>query len=496
MIECALCRAENEEDAVICVGCGRPLPARRDLPGVAQGPPSEPAAGAPAPAGPGLAFSLSHVPRRAAVGRPEQAAAGSSSPQAPPAPPPPPAPVPASPTPSSAGTDTPPRTAAKPEKVEPTAAGGGSTAAEDDGSLSKFLEELDRRHRTISVIGNSDVGKTFFINQAAEFATALKGLGHDKFELAPDTGSELAGEEDKPREQGPDIRVDVTRQIWIHELNHTETERSFRFIDIPGEWVNRVTNPERAAGEKDEQRFRKLYPALGGSDALILIIPCHYVFDSKQNYKARKAAELLNGVRRVSNVIANAERKHGDLRAAIEAILGWSEDELRTQLDKPAAGKSHKPIVALLSQADRCFGVGEARNPEGIGTRVSEADPMLAAARHLPTLVSQLDANFEDFRVDFLTAAEGQAENDKNLHDRTPSIGVWEPVSWLLDRMALQNMAPAPAGGLLSRLMPRGVARRRAAAERQDAKWAIELRKRGDRRFREALRGSPDAGDD
>lgn len=349
-----------------------------------------------------------------------------------------------------------------------------------------LLEQVDQQRLTIGVIGNFDVGKTFFISQLAEVAKS-KGYTHEKVMIDPNTLLSVAQTTfgATSRDLRESETLPATLNVWVHDFIISEEEDCFRLVDIPGEFFGAALG-DRSVHQTDNGRVAMLYPALGISDAIILVVPSHHVFPTV-DIKARRSVELLGDIRRVSNLLeAMKAERDGDFGAAVEEVLGWDPVTRRARLAQHSQGLSKKPIMALFSQADRCFGIGPAREPRGMGMDLPERDPLLCAARQLPTLVNQLHRGFEDFRIDFLTAAEGQPPESKEFHVGTPCIGVWSPVEWLRQRVAL-HQAAEPARGRLSQLLHRILMTDRLRADERNSGWAIDLRKKADREFRSAL---------
>jgi hypothetical protein len=131
--------------------------------------------------------------------------------------------------------------------------------------------------------------------------------------------------------------------------------------------------------------------------------------------------------------------------------------------------------------------VGPNRDPTGKETDLPENDPFLCAARHLPGLVNHLREGFEDFRVDFLTAAEGQKEGNNQLKVNTPSIGVWTPIDTLLSRIAMREDRRS------HRRIPAFVRKMFLLDMLEDcertSRWAVDIRAAVDPEFGEALDG-------
>jgi hypothetical protein len=357
------------------------------------------------------------------------------------------------------------------------------------GTLARkmLLDEVAEARLTIGVIGNFDVGKTFFINQLAEIARS-KRYSYRKLMIDPRSLQSMAQTTfgAPPRDLRKSETLPATLNVWVHNFIASDKTHSFRVIDIPGEFFGAALGGDNSVDQIDDGRVAMLYPALGISDAIILVIPSHQVFPER-HISAQRSAELLGDIRLVSNLIEAMKEKHGgDLAAAVEDVLSWELQTLKTQMVQLTEGLSKKPTIALFSQADRCFGVGVARSPAGLGMDVPENDPLLCAARQLPTLVNQLRYGFEDFRVDFLTAAEGQPDEDKEFRVGTPSIGVWPPIEWLRQRVALRQAAE-PAHGRLSRLLHRILMTDRLGDDKRNSGWAIELRMNADKEFRSAL---------
>jgi len=360
-----------------------------------------------------------------------------------------------------------------------------------------FLERLTDNRPTIGVIGNFDVGKTFFVQQLIRLAKK-NGYSHEEYKVDSAAGqaagesSELQAARDRagrgrgqPRPKDSD-KIGITLHVWVHDFKGTNDHDHFRVIDIPGEFFAEAMK-KGALRQIDDVRVAMMYPALAGSDALVLIVPAHDAFgeadDPHPDPIAEDSVHLLGNIRQVCNLLERqVSAANNKLKPAIHTVLGWDADTRRAELDKKTDGRSPKPIVALFSQADRCFGIGSTRNAMGHNDRLPEHDPLACAAQHLPGLVNHLRKGFEDFRVDFLTAAEGQERDDKELHLQRPCIGVWQPIVWLKQRIALRRSVRAQGrlAGLLRRALMLGAL---DDCERNSG-WAIETRMKADKQFR------------
>jgi hypothetical protein len=390
------------------------------------------------------------------------------------------------------------RPAAGAEPPDPAETGTASTSDSSGfgpAAREMFLRHLSEPMDTIGVIGNYNVGKTFFIKRVIALAKR-NGYSHEERELNPGSiggnetqvGALTRPSNSKPRKGAPkeSERLGATLNVWVHKFEGAED--SFRLIDMPGEFFLAALEDTKALKRTENNRVAMLYPALACSDALALIVPAHYAFGKSvaEKIEASSAVELLGSIRQISNLLEEVQ-KEGDLSAvqAVERVLAFSGEDLSAEITRRAAGRSAKPIAVLFSQADRCFGSGAARNPSGLDGSLPERDPLLCAARHIPELVNHLRRGFDDFRIDFLTAAEGQKEKDKQLRKDTPSIGVWPPITLLLERIAARR--GQEQSGPLRALLRRWFLLDRLRDCERTSGWAVEIRAKADKEFRAAL---------
>ena len=367
-----------------------------------------------------------------------------------------------------------------------------------------FVEQLAKRQPTIGVIGTINVGKSFLITQATHRGID-EGGDSTKKELDSSllTTETVGGEASVAVDPNIGERLDLTKRVAIHNIQHRT--HPFRLIDFPGEFF--AAAEQGGFSETKNDRIAKMYAALMAADALLFLIPAHEVFGEpgkmSETGKAKRSVAMLSRIRNVSLMLDNElgeERKRRNLApnapdpsdlkgAVVRSIVNWSPEQLAEQLERQESSRCSKSVLVLFSQADRCFGIGAERNANGYNGRLPEHDPMLCAARHLPGLVNQLFHNFDDFKIDFVTAAEGQPHNESTLLFSRPRIGLGNQILWLLNRIAAREEKPPP--GRIDRWL-RPVARGllllgKLEEQERKAGWVVALRAKAEPEFKRAI---------
>ena len=265
--------------------------------------------------------------------------------------------------------------------------------------------------------------------------------------------------------------------IWFHDFIIAEDENCFRYRH-PRRVLQRGARRQKRVAQ--DRRWPRRH-ALSGARHLGCHNPDRPLPSCLPDgqHPSETSVELLGDIRRVSNLLEAVKANHnGDFAAAVEEVLGWDAAMLRTQLTQLSQGLSKKPTMALFSQADRCFGVSPARDPKGVGMDVPEHDPLLCAARNSPPWsISSIVAS----RISGSTSLpppRGQPQDSKDFHVGTPSIGVWPPIEWLRQRVALRQAAE-PERGRFSRLWNRMLKTDRLRDDERTSGWAIDLRIEG-----------------
>lgn len=377
-------------------------------------------------------------------------------------------------------------------------------AFDDDAALTQLTEELDRfpGTPTFVVIGDTSVGKTFYVTMIMHLA---KHRGYNWAHVEIDPAGDGTTRPDRVRRE--DWR---TRKVTIHRFYKADEAdsdfTSFRVIDMPGEFVAEAMKNQFKG--RVSSRERMIFPCLAASQGIVLLIPAPYVFDKARSFEATRAVddaiELAVGVRLICNLLDDAGGAR--VEQAMAAFLNLTQEEraLRVSEDKRPCDK---PFMTLLAQADLLFGPGrEGRAIPADGEWPREDDPMGSAAQEIPALINGLANAFAVFRVDYLTAAEGFDNNFQSIDDlswRTPNLGVWSSVSWMLSqiegggRKSGQHRAITGFGAVGSwaasalRWILKGHFRE---GDARDDRWIIAARKRHDPDFNLAL--NPDSAED
>ncbi|MBV8685264.1 MAG: hypothetical protein JOZ90_16225 [Alphaproteobacteria bacterium] len=402
------------------------------------------------------------------------------------------------------------------------ATGGERKAAEDlgpysEGALALMLEKLRQPATagahipTIVVIGSTKVGKSFFLTQVvrrtqADYQHRVTKIDPAEADL-PDEGDVMrstdAAAEEEGEESGDDI--EITRHVFIHELTTVasdgRSDKIIRLIDLPGEFFQAALEAREKIAAVRIRRVAMLYAALGAAEGIVFLVPGDHVMTATPTARdadiAQKSAVLMGQIRQTCNMMeaavrAEREARGGgsegtadgaaltDLERAVRQLVALETDQVLERMKREGGGRSQKPVVALFSRADLCFGVGEGRSSLGVGGQLREHDPFWCAARYLPPLVRQLKAGFDDFKIDFLTAAEGHSGGTRLAKDAF-CLGELKPIAWLLQRIEARRRPP-PA----SRIPP--LVRKLLLLDigdkyRNGSRWAVEMREKADSEF-------------
>jgi hypothetical protein len=403
--------------------------------------------------------------------------------------------------PSSAERDEPNADAADRPKVVPKAGRGTSETVEtprvsatDKDQIERCLEHLEANPDvdvTITVIGLGNVGKSFFIDKVLDLAPRHHYDTVESYCPADPTLDYKSYVEGKVNGRGSlkaGKRLDVSTLIWMHELSGT-ADKSLRIIDLPGEYFMRSDAKRQVAdlAAVDKERVALIHPPLAAADAVIFVTPAPDMFPAKPE-AVHLAKELFRQIR-ISCNLTDARLNKGDLRERVTTFLEMTRIERRRRM-QALADPAGKPLLVLLSKTDSCLGFRwSKRKAPGQHPTLDERDPMASLALAAPDVVAAARKSFTDFSVDFVTAFEGCKPENKLIAGGEPSIGVWQPIDWLLMRTAKSRTAARvdrrrPTAWL--DLILRG--RMDPALDRRDD-WIIDMRLKGDPEFRARIEG-------
>lgn len=386
---------------------------------------------------------------------------------------------------------------AEAETVIDFAAPPVSETADPDADLKQLLSELGRRaHKTIAVVGSYEVGKTVFISAATQELEARFGLKHKAVEINPQKRRNEAGEKAvQPKVMNrtkldADRPFEITRHIVVHNYRNDATQEHIRIIDIPGEYFFAAMDEEDGLDATGFKQIQLLHPVCAAAEGFILLIPANQVFpppggSQKREKEVSEAPALLQEMSSICSVMDHLGGRD-DFEQAVTRMLALSRDE-RDNLKHKLTGRCERPAMVLLSQADRCFGIGAGRAATTIEDDVCESDPYFSVAGKEPQLIARVNASFKRHRIDFLTAYEG-AHLDP-LPEVRVGFGVWPSLKWMFDAI---RPAPAKKAGRLTGWWERwkeDVMARHDLSDHQDG-WVLDMRKDGDPGFRQRLPGA------
>jgi hypothetical protein len=406
-------------------------------------------------------------------------------------------------------------------KSEPKS--GEDVGPYSEGALKLMLEALrqpeDPRDHipTIVVIGSTSVGKSFFLQQVIRHTQTSfqhRATKIDPGEIdAPDESKVMSESGSEPRERRvpPGDDLPITRNVFIHELTMATEGRKdkvIRLIDLPGEFFKAALDAKHKIAAVGLRRVAMLYAALATAEGVVFLIPSDHILTtdatSDDRRIARESAVLMGQIRQICNMMEVAVLRHreadearisqglagsgvSDVEQAVDEIVRLPVDQILARMKRDGAGRSQKPVVALFSRADLCFGVGEDRSSAGLNGQLREHDPFWCAARYLPQLVGQLKAGFDDFKIDFVTAAEGHI-GDTMLAEDAVSLGELKPIAWLLHRIEMRNrpLMPSRIPWILRKVLLLDIGRRYSDGSR----WAVEMRESVDKEFGHHMKGA------
>lgn len=431
MKRCDNCKWMNPDSAAECINCGK---SNFDNEAVAAGSYSlDPAVPVPSAtkvdlAGfRGVGFVVPPSPGTVKPADPESASLTASTIL----PPPPP---PLTPPPASAANPTPPPPLTPPAPSTGATASGATTTAGTTAPptprdfLLEIKQEFESHHkpRILVFFGYSNTGKSWFILRTKEQAT-----GH---ELGMAKVMPPIYRIDAPGGAAPSVKgreLPTTRGIEVHSLVGSTGSDAWALVDIEGEAFQTAANDQ----------FAKLnvgfLSALAYADALAFVFPASEALaadeaKAEQNItiKADEAKARIEGLMNSINQINALMHYFEEQRAAkvspedaVTAFSGKTDAERAvilagtTSPGAPPRARSRKPVMVLLSKADR-YGQLKAK-PKGESKaasdweRLYDADPYGALARGkgpIKGLLRQINNTFENFHVDFVTAFAGHEE--------------------------------------------------------------------------------------
>lgn len=374
----------------------------------------------------------------------------------------------------------------KPEKISaaPTQVAGAAGKASDgqqsanqnpaDGNQPKIVEvsdveaklrKMSAKGRIILITGHAAAGKTFSVVQAQNQAVKANYVRGDLIKLID--GSSLSD------------TISTTKDVQAVEFRPTGDNQldCLYFIDVPGEWFEFGGGAARFCNT-DDVNIKQLAACACAADGLILVLPGPAVLNvrdvaapgerdgplamtdaqwKEQNQDVTRSLDLLPHLSHLMQALAKLQRhKNLDRIGAFQAFCSLSLEE-RMALPK-GKGKSDIPLFVMVTKADQVFGLDPTNTkfkPQGFAAEIDGTNPWHAIAeanrdRGNRSPIQSFVGNFEAVNIDYSSACPGGAIEESvggiatfEIPEELKGNGwnVWEPVRWLLERIAERKSA-------------------------------------------------------
>ena len=341
-------------------------------------------------------------------------------------------------------------------------------AALDVERVEEDLRKMTLDGHIILITGHAAAGKTFSVTQAQEEACNASYAPGGNIKLI--NGESLG------------LTIDTTKDVQAIQLKPTgdnkfDTKKNLYLIDVPGEFFD-IAKGHAKFSNTDDVRIRQLAACACAADGLILVLPgpaalnmktvasppyidgpCELSNEDweKQNNDVTQSLSLLPHLSHLMQALAVLQRRSNlDRIGAFQAFCALEHPQ-RVALPK-GGGKSEIPLFVLLTKADQIFGLEPANTmftPEGYSEAIDGADPwraLLAANRNRRNRapIKSFIENFTAVNIDYSSACPGGAKRTTVAGKPTFEIpfllkgngwNVWEPVRWLLERIAERKSA-------------------------------------------------------
>lgn len=370
----------------------------------------------------------------------------------------------------------------------PTAKTGGTTYQE----VAEKLRLIPEQDWVILIVGYSDAGKSFFVDQAK--AQCKTYFDADASEVLVSGQARHGG--------GSASTKDIEKTTFSRRKSEDRTcrARTFHLIDIPGEWFGQligISDAEEKAQKgvskllelRDETKdeLRQLLATVAMADALILVVngpaasqvrtrkapekfdaPAGTINDAEWDKFQESVTRSLDVLGPLSSFlrVVSAQRSN-PVRPRIDAfgaVLAMPEAPLRAALTAESVS-CPAPLFVTMTKADQIFGFGDDEVSRITITAPGRNGPRQVVLDCTDPWLSLLSANagvgnrdpyssigrFKTVNLDFSSASPGGAQQ-RRAADGTESFkicdgqlglgrGTWEAIDWLLERIADQHDA-------------------------------------------------------
>jgi len=374
-------------------------------------------------------------------------------------------------------------------KNEKTEQAGASTEEEANDELDNLLKKLaaiPSDDWTLLIIGFSDAGKSFFVDQAKTHCKQFFDAGEAK-ELVPGIVR---------RGGGSGSTKAIERSIFTRNnesddnSGRTCNAPTFHLIDIPGEWFGRFlgldptkdpsqqeVNNLLALLEPDNVQLRQLMATVALADAMIFVINGPAALHVRTRRAPEKIGDEIGEIaeedweRLTASVsrsldalgplssflrVVSEQRTSGISKvAAYRKILSMNPEAFEHHLTRPGA-LCPTPLFVTMTKADQVFGFGSEERAEvsirssGAGKSVTllANDPWISLLRANAKAgerrpYSSIVGRYRTVNLDYSAASPGGAKTFADANESAIPVdyrghgrGIEEAVYWLLDELS------------------------------------------------------------